>query len=230
MARLPRLCVPGWPHLVVQQGHNREPAFRDDTDRTLFRRLLQEAAAQHAVQVHAYGLMDGEVRLLLTPAAAEGLSGMMQSIGRRYVASFNRRHGRSGALWDGRFRGTVVEPQQHLLKCMLFVEGLVSGDTDPAHAPWSSAAHHLGLRTETWITDPALFWSLGNTPFDREVAYRLLAKQALTEEDLSRIATAVKTGWPLGNEAFVSALAQNTLRRLVPLARGRPRKPAPGRS
>src|SRR5687768_14980155 len=114
MARLPRLCVPGWPHLVVQQGHNREPAFRDDTDRALFRRMLQEAAVQHAVQVHAYGLMDSEVRLLLTPAAAEGLSGMMQAIGRRYVASFNRRHGRSGALWDGRFRGTVVEPQQHL--------------------------------------------------------------------------------------------------------------------
>jgi putative transposase len=228
MARLTRLCVPGWPHLVVQQGHNREPAFRDDTDRTLFRRLLQEAAAHHGVQVHAYGLMDGEVRLLLTPAAAEGLSGMMQAIGRRYVASFNRRHGRSGALWDGRFRGTVVEPQQHLLKCMLFVEGLVSGDTDPAHAPWSSAAHHLGVRTEAWVTDPALFWSLGNTPFDREAAYRLLAKQALTETELGRITAAVKTGWPLGNEAFVSGLAQNTLRRLVPLARGRPRKPMPG--
>jgi putative transposase len=224
MARLPRLCVPGWPHLVLQQGHNREPAFRDDADRALFRQLLHEAAPAHGVQVHAYGLQDGEVRLLITPSAADALSGMMQAIGRRYVASFNRRHGRSGALWDGRFRGTVVEPRQHLLPCMLFVEGLVSGDDDPTHAPWSSAAHHLGLRTESWITDPPQFWSLGNTPFEREAAYRLLVKQALTETELRRIATAVMTGWPLGDEAFVATLAENTPRRLAPLARGRPRR------
>lgn len=224
MARLPRLCVPGWPHLVVQQGHNREPAFRDDADRVLFRRLLQDSAPLHGVQVHAYGLRDDEVRLLVTPAAVEGLSGLMQAIGRRYVAQFNRRHGRSGALWDGRFRGTVIEPRQHLLCCMLFTEGLTTGDADPAHAPWSSAVHHLGLRTEAWITDPMQFWSLGNTPFDREAAYRLLAKQALTEAELARIASAVKTGWPLGDAEFVATLAQNTPRRLAPLARGRPRK------
>lgn len=226
MARLPRLCVPGWPHLVLQRAHPREHAFRDDTDRQLYRRLLQEAAAPSGVQVHAYALNDDEVRLLVTPTTAASLGALMQAIGRRYVAAFNRRHGRGGTLWEGRFRATVIDPRHHLVDGMRFVEGLVHGETDPATlAPWSSAAHHLGLRQDAWITEPMQFWSLGNTPFDREAAYRLLAKQALTESQLGAIRNAVLTGWPLGSAHFVSELAATTDRRLAPLARGRPRKP-----
>lgn len=225
MARLPRLCVPGWPHLVIQRAHPREPAFRDDTDRQLYRRLLQESAAPNGVQVHAYALLDDEVRLLVTPAQAGSLGDLMQAIGRRYVSAFNRRHGRGGTLWEGRFRATVIEPQRHLMDGMRYVEGLVHGDTDPAVlAPWSSAAHHLGLRQEAWITEPMQFWSLGNTPFDREAAYRLLSKQALTESQSAAIRNAVLTGWPLGSAHFVSSLSETTERRLSPLARGRPRK------
>jgi putative transposase len=225
MARLPRLCVPGRPHLLLQRGHNRQEVFVDDTDRVRFRDLLQEAAARHAVQVHAYGLLDEEVRLLVTPAAPDSLSLLMQAIGRRYVAAFNRRHGRSGALWEGRFRTTVIEPRQHLLPCMLFVEGLAGGGVEHAlGAGWSSADHHLGVRADPLITEPPQFWALGNTPFEREAAYRVLNEHALTNKQMAEIAAALNAGWPLGSAEFVAQIATETTRRVKPLARGRPRK------
>lgn len=225
MARLTRLCIPGWPHLVVQRGHDRRKVFVDDVDRALYRSLLQEASAREGVRIHAYSLLDDEVRLLATPSSADGLSKLIQAIGRRYVIRFNRRHGRSGGLWEGRFRGTVVEPEQHLLSCMLFVEtaeaSLQLGQPDGA---WSSAPHHLGVKADPLVTEPAQYWALGNTPFDREAAYRHLYQQALTESQRSHIAKALNAGWPLGGEHFMQALAASTHRRLAPKPRGRPRK------
>lgn len=224
MARLPRLCIPGWPHLLLQRGHNRQAVFLDDADRKLFRDLLLEGAIRHGVQVHAYGLLDEEVRILATPSSTDSLSQLMQAIGRRYVSAFNRRHERSGGLWEGRFRTTVVEPEQHLLSCMRFVEGLiVGGSAGVGLAPWTSGGHHLGARVDALITEPASFWSLGNTPFEREAAYRELVEQGLTSAEVVQIIKAVNAGWPLGDAEFVRGLGAATARRLTPLPRGRPK-------
>lgn len=225
MARLARLCIPGWPHLLVQRGRDHQAVFVDDVDRTSFRELLRETAAQQGTQVHAYGLLDDEVRLLATPAEADGLSRLVQAIGRRYVARFNRRHGRSGGLWEGRFRATVIEPEQHLLACMLFVEG-GAGDTSLGQHdnPWSSLLHHLGAQVDLVVTEPAQYWALGNTPFEREARYRQLHQQALTERQLAEIVKALNAGWPLGSASFRQSLETATTRRLMPLPRGRPRK------
>ncbi len=227
MARLSRLCIPGWPHLLVQRGRDQQAVFVDDLDRELFRSILQEIAVQQGVPIHAYALLDGEVRLLVTPTAADGLSKLVQAIGRRYVSRFNRRHARSGGLWEGRFRATVVEPEQHLLSCMLFVEGGArSAPLERDQNPWSSALHHLGARLDVLVTEPAAYWALGNTPFEREAAYRALYQQALTENQLREIGAALSAGWPLGSEAFRQALVASTTRRLQPLPKGRPRKAA----
>jgi putative transposase len=225
MARLARLCIPGWPHLLVQRGHDGRAVFVDDVDRALFRDLLQDAAVQQAVQVHAYALLDDEVRLLLTPTAADGLSKLVQAIGRRYVIRFNRRHGRTGGLWEGRFRATVVEPEQHLLSCMLFVEGAVEAALARRHQDlFSSASHHLGAKVDPLVTEPAPYWELGNTPFEREAAYRKIYQQALTEHQIAEIKQALNAGWPLGREHFRQSLETSTTRRLAPLPRGRPRR------
>jgi putative transposase len=230
MARLPRLCVPAWPHLLVQAGHNRQPVFKDDADRTLFLDLLREAAATSGVVIHAYGLLDNEVRLLGTPSAADSLSRMMQAIGRRYGTSFNRRHGHVGSLWEGRFRATVVEPERHLLACMRYAEDLAAGldlSTGLGRQAWSSAAHHLGGSTDPLIGDHLQYWSLGNTPFEREAAYKGISQQALTQVEITRILNAVLKGWPLGSPDFLDRLSIGTNRRLAPLRRGRPAKNQP---
>ena len=230
MARLPRLCVPGWPHLLLQTGHNRQPVFLDDADRTLFLGLLRESAAAAGVTVHAYGLFDSEVRLLGTPGTSDGLSRMMQAVGRRYGTSFNRRHARSGSLWEGRFRATVVEPEQHLLACMLYAEGMTQGGdsgTQLGRGSWSSAPHRLGERVDPLVADHLRYWSLGNTPFDREAGYRAMCQRGLTRKEVDAITEAVSKGWPLGSSKdFKVRLTELTDRRIEPLRRGRPPKSA----
>ena len=229
MARLSRLCLPGWPHLLVQLGHNHQSVFGDDADRKLFLELLQGAATTHGVALHAYGLRDNEVRLLVTPSAKDSLSLMMQAVGRRYGSSFNRRHGHAGSLWEGRFRATVVEPERHLLACMRYVEQPateVHSGTEAGPNAWSSAAHHLGTRADILVSHHLQYWSLGNTPFEREAAYKAISQQALTSIEVSMFANSVKGGWPLGSPEFLAALSIRAPRRITPLARGRPRKAA----
>jgi putative transposase len=218
MARLPRLSVAGWPHVVIHRSHNRQPVFRDDDDRRQFRQMLLEVARAHPLAVHAYGWSDTELRLLLTPAEPEALSRLMQSLGRRYGAYFNRRHGHTGGLWDGRFRATAIDPEQHLLSCMCFVES-VAGEA----STWCSAPHHLGRNSDGVVIDHARYWGLGNTPFEREAAYARLCATSETA-DASAIEQAVLKGWPLGGERFLAELGGNTTRRLAPLPRGRPAK------
>ncbi|WP_280154305.1 transposase [Piscinibacter sp. XHJ-5] len=227
MARLPRLVVAGQLHLLVQRSHGHSPVFRGENDFQAYRRALTELAPQHQVAVHAYALLPTQVWLLVTPSTATALSRLWQALGRRFGADYNRRHGRSGVLWEGRFRTTVVDPAAHLLDCCRRIEWapVRAGLADtPADYAWSSAAHHMGQRVDPLITEHPGYWALGNTPFEREAGYRRLLDQPLPAAIERRLDDAVMKGWALGGEAFVRALGELTDRRPGPLPRGRPRK------
>lgn len=227
MARLARLAAAGHVHLVTQLGNNGQAVFIDRPDRESYLQLLREAAAANHVAIHAYALTESQTVLLATPSDEHGLSRMMQSLGRRYVARFNRRHGRSGTLWEGRFRATVVEAGRHLHACICFVElapvraGLVR---DAGQHLWSSARYHLGLGNDLLVTDHPLYWAIGNTPFEREAAHRQVLEQGLGGEQTRALSDAALKGWALGSEAFKAALAEHTGRRVRPGQRGRPRR------
>jgi putative transposase len=225
MARLPRLTVAGELHHVLLRGHNGQAVFGDDADRAAFVELLREPAARQGVAIHAYALLANEVHLLATPGQAESLARLMQSIGRRYVALFNRRHGRRGTLWDGRFRTSLLDSQTLLLAAMFHIEllpvrsGLVAA---PADWPWSSAAHHTGHRRDPLLTDHALYWRLGNTPFEREQAHtRALNDSQQGSEDM-RFGEAVAKALALGPAGFVHRMAESLGRPLAARPRGRP--------
>lgn len=233
MARLPRLILPGQAHHVILRGNNRQALFYGDPDRQQMLAVLGEVAAQHGVAVHAYVLMDNHVHLLLTPPTAEALSRMMQALGRRYVGWFNARHQRSGTLWEGRFRAGVVEGDRHLLACMRYIEsnpvrtGLCG---EPAQWPWSSAAHHLGLSRQALITEHEQYWSMGNTPFEREHAYRDFMGQGVSPQEQAQFTDAALRGRPVASEAFLKPLAMDHGHIVVKRPRGRPRKVAvPGK-
>lgn len=227
MARLPRLILPGQPHHVILRGNNRQAIFFSDLDRQQLLAVLAEAAAQYRVAIHAYVLMDNHLHLLLTPAAADDLSRMMQSLGRRYVGWFNARHRRSGTLWEGRFRTGLIEGERHLLACMRYIElnpvraGLC---VEPAQWPWSSAAHHLGLARSGLITEHEMYWSLGNTPFEREHAYREFIGQGVPESERASFTDAALRGRPIASEAFLKPLTAGHKAVVVRRPRGRPRK------
>jgi putative transposase len=225
MARLPRLALAGQAHLVSLYGHNAQPVFLDDEDSRQFLAALRESALQQHVAVHAYVLLADHVHLLLTPAGDGALGALMQGLGRRYGAGFNRRHGRRGTLWAGRFRGTVVQAGAPLLDTMLFIElhpaRSAAAGTVPDSA-WSSARHHLGQLRDVLITDADAYWQLGNTPFEREACYRRLLDDGLPTARIAALAQAARNGWPLGDAAFIAALAQHTDRPVRPRPRGRP--------
>lgn len=227
MARLPRLALGGLPHLVVQRGHNGQAVFADDEDRQAFLAALREATQQHQVAVHAYALLDHEVWLVLTPPTPESLSRAMQALGRRYVAGFNHRHGRSGTLWDGRFRATVVDPATHLLPALLFVDTLAVRRGQSEAVAWSSAPHHLGERRDALVSNSGAYWALGNTPFERESAWRRRLEEGLGEAASRQLEQAARKGWALGSESFLAEWSPTSTRPLVARRRGRPpRTPA----
>ncbi|MEZ5704047.1 MAG: transposase [Burkholderiaceae bacterium] len=227
MARLPRLSVPGYPHHVIQRGNNRQAIFLADADRQRMRDLLIDHSVRNGVAVHAYVLMDNHFHLLATPESEAALPAMMQSVGRSYVRYFNDRAGRTGTLWEGRYRSTVIEAKRHLLACMAYLDlnpvraGLVHA---PQDFPWSSHAHYVGLRIDKLVTPHPLVWELGNTPFAREAAYLKLVQQGLSLVQVAALTEATLRGWALGDPAFLEELQRQTPRRLQPTTPGRPPK------
>ena len=122
MARLPRYFVPDTPQHVIQRGNNRQAIFHTPADLAFFTECLLFAMRRHRVAIHSYVFMTNHVHLLVTPETATSLPLAMQSLGRVYVRYFNSTRDRTGALWDGRYRATVVETDRYLLACMRYIE------------------------------------------------------------------------------------------------------------
>lgn len=226
MARLTRLALAGQLHHVALRGHSGMAVFRDDTDRRSFLEGLQAAARQHGVAVHAYALVESEVHFLATPAEADALSRAVQSLGRSYVTVFNRRHALSGTLWDGRFRSSVLDAGAWLVPAMVYVETLPvvrQLSAQPADWPWSSAAAHLGHRRDPLLTDHPAYWSVGNTPFEREHAHADLLSKGLGDATRKAIEAALRRGLAVGDAVFVESLQRQVLRPIRARPRGRPR-------
>ncbi|TSE35982.1 transposase [Tepidimonas charontis] len=226
MARQPRWSVTGRPHLLRHIGHSGQPVFVDDGDRALCRDLLLAGAEQEGVALHAYTLLAADVWLLGTPRREGALARWMQALGRAYVRAFNRRHGRSGTLWDGRYRATVLA-EPWVLPAMLMLDaepvrlGLAAA---PEAWPWSTHGHYGGLAAQAGLTPPAAWWALGDTPFAREARYRQYSREGLPAAAAQRLREAATKGWPLGDADFLAALQAETGRRVTPARPGRPRK------
>lgn len=229
MARLPRLVIPQQPHHIIQRGNDRQLIFRDAGDYGIFLGWLRESAKQFNVAIHAYVLMSNHLHLLASPADNIGLGRMMQWVGRHYVPYFNHKYERSGTLWQGRYKTAVIDSERYFLTCSRYIElnpvraGMVH---NPAEYAWSSYQHHIGLRTDPLITDHPLYWALGNTPFEREAAYKALAEQALTPGELDAMRKSAIKGWAIGSEKFRTQLEKVAERRVTPGKRGRPYKQA----
>lgn len=227
MARLPRLVIPNQPHHVIQRGNDRQVIFRAAEDYQRFLAWLKESAREFRVAIHAYVLMPNHVHLLASPATERGLAQMMQRVGRFYVPWFNQKYERSGSLFQGRFKTSLIDSERYFLLCSRYIElnpvrAQLAGTPD--EYAWSSYAHHAGLQSDALITDHPLYWALGNTPFQREAAYIELAEAALTADELGKINQAVLKGWPLGSDAFKTDLQHKAKRQVLPSKRGRPFK------
>jgi len=227
MARPPRLELPGVPLHVVQRGNNRAACFFSDVDRRFYLKCLGRAAAARNCAVHAYVLMTNHVHLLVTPSAAGAVGAMLQDIGRRYVRVINTIHGRSGSLWEGRFKSSLIDSDGYLLTCHRYIElnpvraRLVD---QPGAYLWSSHGHYVGMRTDGFLTHYPQFQALGPSDAERRAAFRSLFEPPMEERMLKAIRTAIKTDSALGSEDFMQDAEARLGRSVRPPKRGRPRK------
>ncbi len=225
MARLPRLTVTGYPHHVILRGNNRQDIFKTTADHQRMLDLLYDHSRAQQVDIHAYVLMSNHLHLLVTPQQDQALPKMMQAVGRSYVQVFNKVHGRTGTLWEGRYRSTLIQTDRYLLACMVYIDlnpVRAHRVTEPEDHVWSSYAHYIGRRNDRLITPHALYWSLGNTPFAREAAYAELVQAGITSDQQGALTDATLSGWALGDEAFKLSLQAQTERRLSKTKAGRP--------
>jgi len=188
MGHPPRIFTPDVSLHVIRRGNNRGIIFGDDVDRHYFLRELRYAAEDHHVAVHGFVMMTTHYHLLVTPEEELSLQGMMKAVGEQYSCHFNRRHDRIGTLWAGRYRALPLEDERRWMTCLRYIEQnpwrarIV--DTPEAY-PWSSCrAHALGEMCEGLVPH-RLYLALGSTPDERQVAYRAIVDEGLTDEELS---------------------------------------------
>jgi len=205
MARGPRLELLGVPLHVIQRGNNRGACFVSDDEYRRYLDYLRAAAARFDCAVHAYVLMTNHVHLLLTPHERHAVSRLMQQLGRRYVRRFNESHDRTGTLWEGRFRSSVINSERYFLVCQRYIEynplraGMVRLARDYV---WSSYRHHAEGRPDPLLTEHECYLQLGRTAADRMDAYRILCAETISSDDVDSIRASVNRGRPLGTVRF----------------------------
>jgi putative transposase len=226
MARLPRLFAPGIPAHITVRGNDRQDIFRCDGDRLFFRSSLKSACARYGVTLYSYVLMSNHVHLLALGAEPCSVAKAIQNIGRQYVWYFNSRYARTGTLWEGRYRATLVDTDGYFLICHRYIDmnpvraGIVA---HPAEYPWSSHRHYAMALDDDLVTPHFTVLELGQTPERRAMAYQRLFTTALDDEVLRRIRHCSLNGWALGGDDFCRRLEQRGARRTRPLEPGFPR-------
>ena len=223
MARLPRLVMPGLAHYVLLRGHSGARVVLDGADEAAFYEALRHALSAGDIALHTVAVRDTDVHLLVRPQTAQALGHAVQVLGRRYVSSFNLRHGRSGTLWDGRYRAAVVEPGELCLFALRRIERMARAERGGALGDVDSPP---GQR-QALLTAPPELWALGNTPFEREAAYRALLAADLSPAWLAALEAALRSGRVFGTADFVRPLAGDLQRPLLPARPGRPARRVP---
>ena len=227
MARLVRVSPVGVPQHIVQRGNNRQICFGGEEDMKAYLNWLKEFSKKYNVDVHAWVLMTDHVHLLCTPQEEGAISRMMQSMGRMYVRYYNDTYQRSGTLWEGRFKSSLVQSERYLLELYRYIElNPVRADMvdDPGEYSWSSyACNALGIKTELQ-TPHAEYLSLGKTKEERLENYRALFKVHVSDELLKEIRESVNKGLALGSERFTAQIEALTDRRVTSRKAGRPKK------
>ena len=226
MARKTRFNLPGVPQHVVQRGNNREPCFYAVDDYFRYLDDLHDAAFKNQVAIHAYVLMSNHVHLLATPGQAYSITHMMQDLGRKYVRYINRTYRRTGTLWEGRYKASLVDSEAYLLTCMRYIEmnPLRAGMVDsPGDYNWSSYLGNAQGKNDKIIETHPVYQSLGTTESDQRHAYRELFRYHLDDNQVPAIRDSLNQELVLGRDDFKDKIEHMLKRQTRPGQPGRPR-------
>lgn len=227
MPRQQRYRLPGVPQHVIQRGNNRQVTFFDQSDYTHYLEDLQEATEKWGCDIHAYVLMTNHVHLLMTPNKAESIAKVMQSVGRKYVRYINGVYRRSGTLWEGCYKSSVIQSDRYLLTCYRYIElnpvraRIVES---PGDYRWSSNRHNAHGHPSQLVKVHPEYLKLGDDERERQYAYRELFRHKIDNEQLHEIRDSLQQCRVLGNDRFRNEIERALAIKATPLKRGRPRK------
>jgi len=219
------MYMPGVPAHVVQRGNNREPCFFAEADYRFYLSALMDALERHEVELHAYVLMTNHVHLLMTPRHAEGISRVMQHVGRHYVRHINERYVRTGTLWEGRHKASLIDADDYLLSCYRYIElnpvraGMV---VSPDEYLWSSYRWHAWGQEDSLISDHSIYNEISTNAAARQKAYRALFEGHVATEAMETMREAITANYPVGNDRFKERIMKELGRSIGHARRGRP--------
>lgn len=227
MPRQLRYRLPGVPQHVVQRGNNRQVTFFDDCDYRRYLEDLQEACEKYECDVHAYVLMTNHVHLLMTPQGEDSIAKVMQSVGRKYVRYINGTYKRTGTLWEGRYKASVIESETYLLRCYRYIElnPVRAGMTDrPMDYQWSSYGFNGFNKKDDVICPHEQYLKLGQTIDVRTQRYRELFRHHMDEKLINEIRDVTNQCRVLGNDRFRKEIELALNIKTTPAKQGRPKK------
>jgi len=224
--RKPRFVLPGVPQHVIQRGNNHEPCFFAEQDYRRYLEDLAQVADKHGCRIHAYVLMTNHVHLLMTPTGEHSISDTMQALGRRYVYYVNKTYRRTGTLWEGRYKASLIDSEAYLLTCMRYIElnpvraNMVE---HPGEYGWSSYAANAQGKADALITPHPLYLALDSDQETRQMVYRELFRHHMDHETLHDIRQALNHELVLGRSYYKEKIEQMTNRQTELGQPGRPR-------
>lgn len=228
MPRVGRVVLPDYPHHIVQRGHNRQVVFAQEDDFRNYLENLRELKALYGIQVFAYCLMTNHVHLLLQPGEAiADLGRLMKALAARTTRHFNRLEGRSGTLWESRYKSSPVQTDQYLLACCRYVElnpvraRMVN---HPGGYCWSSYTARMGGAGNDWLDLDPMYQALGGEDAIRRHRYQTFLDEVIPPGEWELIREAVKRSQLTGNTRFADAVQQIVGRRVERRGPGRPHK------
>ena len=227
MPRHARIVAAGFPMHAILRGIDRTAIFFAEPDYRAFLDDLAGLAARESVRVHAYVLMTNHIHLLMTPESDRGSSLLMKGLGQRYVQYVNRSYRRSGTLFEGRFRSSVIEADSYLLACQRYIElnpvraNMVLA---PGEYPWSSYRCNALGGADPIVAAHPFYLALAETEEARRSTYRDLFADRRQEDMLVPLRDATNGGFVLGSPRFQRQIAAMVGRRTWPGKSGRPRK------
>lgn len=223
MPRQARIKIAGLPWHVVHRGHNRDACFFAPADYVFYLNHLNRLSTKHGCAIHAYALMTNHVHLLLTPTHEESASKMMKELAQLASRRTTARK-RTGALWEGRFRSSIVETATYLLRCYRYVElnpvraALVR---DPAQYPWSSCRSNAYGEFSPVITPHPQFLALADDEAARRDAYRTLLGNRVSEGELAFFRNRSRGGFVIGEPDFEHDISRASGRSAAPTRKSR---------
>ncbi len=227
MPRYPRLFLPNYPLHIVQRGHDRQAVFAAHADYQFYLDNLAEMRATLEIRVYGYCLMTNHVHLIVAPGDdTQAVSKMLKVLAARQTRRVNKIERRSGTLWEGRFKASLIDSDNYLLACHRYVDlnpVRASIVNSPEHYRWSSYREHAGIAAAQSIDMSPAYTALGSTGATRCRAYREFVAAGINDRELGQIRVATKRNQIIGTDEFRHRIEQRIGRRISARGQGRPK-------